>query len=184
MIDKLLTGFLEQWKKAPLAGWLVIILFIQSNGLELLEIGVEQKAEQTEANEIAVLRSQINLLVALHQATYEASTVELKDDTINTAGITGGLQVALMVANDVYNENGVPMVVTSLNDGKHARTSLHYSGNAVDLRTKNIEQLADKTFIFNEIRGRLNIDYDVLLENVGEPGEHLHIEFQPRRRDT
>ncbi len=71
------------------------------------------------------------------------------------------------------------LVLTSGTQGRHSTTSLHYAGAAVDFRTHNVSngrQLRD------EIDERLGLDFDVLFEHDGESNEHLHVEFQPRRR--
>lgn len=100
--------------------------------------------------------------------------MKLKSD-VKVTGLRPELLLAVMVANGVYRQNGHEMTITSLLDGRHSKTSLHYTGCAVDLR---IRDLAPSTIevISDEIRHRLTSDYDVLREP-----DHIHIEFQPRR---
>lgn len=88
--------------------------------------------------------------------------------------------MALISANNLYRDEGVELVYTSGRDGKHSLTSLHYSGNAVDLR---ISDLAEKdsflpSLVCDRLADRLGLDYDVLLEKT-----HIHLEYQPRRRE-
>jgi hypothetical protein len=45
---------------------------------------------------------------------------------------------AIGVAEAVYRQRGMQLVVTSLNDGQHMKESLHYKGLAVDLRTRDL----------------------------------------------
>lgn len=97
----------------------------------------------------------------------------LKDDTVNPIGMRPELILAVMAAKDVYDNLGVDFVITSINDGKHSQTSLHYAGCAFDLRIWNIE---NPVRVANNIRAKLNIHYDVVLEPT-----HIHIEYQPRR---
>lgn len=85
------------------------------------------------------------------------------------------LAIAFIVAADVYREYEIECVITSIMDGVHSETSLHYSGNAFDLRIKNIPAAIGASTIANEIRTRLNHHYDVILEK-----DHIHIEYQPR----
>ncbi len=101
--------------------------------------------------------------------------MRLKDNSINPIGMTSGLLLGLTAANEVYASHGIDMVVTSLNDATHSVTSLHYSGNAADLRILDLGSINPQTIVF-EIKKRLNIHYDVILEH-----DHIHIEYQPRR---
>lgn len=100
--------------------------------------------------------------------------MELKDDTINPEGISTGLLLGLIIAQEVYREEdeSFSIVLTSLKDSTHAYTSLHYSGNAADIR---IWDLKDKFKTAKKIKERLNIHYDVIAAS-----NHIHIEFQPR----
>lgn len=98
--------------------------------------------------------------------------MRLKDDSVSIRCMTVGCLFGLQVANEVYQEYFEECVVTCGDNGKHSKTSLHYSGNAVDLRRYSD---IDMKKLRDEIKSRLNIDYDVILEET-----HLHLEFQPR----
>lgn len=100
--------------------------------------------------------------------------MRLKDDSVRVGNTSIGLWIGLTIANEVYKEFGKELVWTSADDGRHGLTSLHYNGDAADLR---IYSDIDNEALRAEIKARLNIDYDVLLE-----GNHIHLEFQPRRR--
>ena len=65
-------------------------------------------------------------------------------------------------------------IITSAKDGKHRPGSLHYSGNAVDLRTRHlIEGEAGEILI--RLDTWLTDEFDVVLEE-----DHIHVEFQPK----
>ena len=49
--------------------------------------------------------------------------------------------LAVVVASSFYKDFGYDLVVTSFSDGIHSPNSLHYSGNAVDLRTRNVREV-------------------------------------------
>lgn len=102
--------------------------------------------------------------------------MRLKDDSVNPMGLQPELLFAIMVARDVYLNRGYELIITSLNDATHSATSLHYSGNAVDLRTTTMSPNEDWNEVARQIRNRLNKHYDVLNEH-----NHIHIEFQPRK---
>lgn len=96
---------------------------------------------------------------------------------VNVQGIRPELIIAIIVCNDVYIENDKELVITSVNDGKHSNTSLHYSGCAIDLRTHYFENEAEVVEVADQIKDRLGIDYDVIVED-----DHIHLEYQPRRK--
>ena len=83
--------------------------------------------------------------------------------------------LALGPATDIYDEHGLDLVVTSVCDGAHSMTSLHYIGHAVDLRTRGIPA-ASVTAIVQKLGDALGAEYDVVLEP-----DHIHLEWQPKR---
>lgn len=82
--------------------------------------------------------------------------------------------LALIVVNEVYTKYGFDCVLTEGSGGKHGRASLHYVGNAIDIRTRNVPASAVEG-IAEDIRNALGEQYDVIVE-----GTHLHIEYQPK----
>ncbi len=94
---------------------------------------------------------------------------------VKVQGIRPELLIAIMVADGVYTSIGQELVITSLVDGTHSQTSLHYTGCGVDFRTRYFtKEEAEKAR--NDIAGRLTSDYDVILEE-----DHIHCEYQPRK---
>jgi LysM repeat protein len=76
---------------------------------------------------------------------------------------------------------GLPQpVITSGNDGRHSRGSLHYADRALDFRGNNITDAQGRA-LANEVRRMLGTGYDVIFETFpGNPAnDHLHIEFDP-----
>lgn len=87
------------------------------------------------------------------------------------------LVVALQVATELLDElENKDCIVTSGSDGDHGVNSLHYTGLAVDIR---IHHLKNPTMMAEAIRATLPEEFDVVLENLGKPNEHIHIEYQP-----
>ena len=68
------------------------------------------------------------------------------------------------------------MVITSGRDGVHREGSLHYRDRALDFRTKHLT-IEEKRALVRATQKRLGADYDVILESLGAPNEHLHIEI-------
>ena len=82
--------------------------------------------------------------------------------------------LAAMVADRIYDSHGKTLVITSCSDGIHSDNSLHYSGNAIDLRIRDIEDTVLAN-ILKELKDYLGSEYDVILEN-----DHFHIEYDPK----
>lgn len=108
--------------------------------------------------------------------------MNLKSDKVEV-DFTPAIGIALMAAEEVYRKYDRVVTITSGSErsAKHSITSLHYSGNAVDIRTQNpingIQYFDDPIKIKTEIKKKLNIDFDVLFEH-----DHIHMEYQPRGR--
>ena len=88
--------------------------------------------------------------------------------------------LAMMVTEEVFAEFGVPLVVTSCNDGKHSPTSWHYKGRAFDARTKYEAVDGKEQALRDAVKEALGADFDVVMEAVGTDNEHLHLEWDPR----
>lgn len=101
---------------------------------------------------------------------------------VSTRGIGPELLLALFICEQIYALTGTNMVITSLNDGRHSMKSKHWLGHAADLRTHNLPQRVDKQDIVRDIKKALgnSKDYDVILESIDTPNEHIHIEFDPK----
>lgn len=88
---------------------------------------------------------------------------------------SGKIMDALIVADRISKSvTGKAIVVTSLLDGVHSKNSLHYSGNAFDLRVwiytqDQIQQLLKR------FKTELGNDFDCIFE-----GDHFHIEYDPK----
>ena len=87
---------------------------------------------------------------------------------------------AILVAHEAYREHDTDLVITSIVDGKHKRSSVHMYGFAIDIRSKNLPNEEVKQEVAGQIRMYLGDQYDVGLEYLGEDNEHIHIEFDPR----
>lgn len=95
--------------------------------------------------------------------------------------------LAIQIAASLWGRHSTPLVITSGNDsgGAHGINTLHAIGNAVDVRTKNLPldnmgklNLAGDLW---ELLGTRDGQFDVVLEDLGGPQEHVHIEYQPHR---
>ena len=69
----------------------------------------------------------------------------------------------------IVNNYNYIMTITSANDGKHMKNSLHYSGKAIDIRSRD---MANPTLVAYYLNIWLGSDFDVIFE-----GDHIHIEY-------
>lgn len=89
-------------------------------------------------------------------------------------GLQPQIVLAILIAESVYRSFGRDLLfITSISDGIHSPNSLHYSGNAVDLRIMGIDPFI-VTNIKNKLSAYLGDNYDVVLEKT-----HIHIEYDP-----
>jgi len=92
-------------------------------------------------------------------------------------GIRPEMVIAIMIAEGVWGLQDAELVLTSVIEGHHMYKSKHYDGSAIDARSKN---LADAPKAVLELKTRLGVDYDVILEDKGKPNEHIHMQFVPK----
>ena len=97
---------------------------------------------------------------------------------VRVAGLRPEILVAVIAAERVYEEAGYDLVITAGVDGKHSTASLHYAGQAVDLRTRDVPE-DTRPKLVARLKECLGEDYDVLLEET-----HIHAEYQPKRALT
>jgi len=66
------------------------------------------------------------------------------------------------------------LVITSARDGQHMKGSKHYTGDAVDLRTRDLTKQEQKD-LWQNLVNYLGPKFDVVLES-----DHIHVEFDPK----
>ena len=95
----------------------------------------------------------------------------------SVAGIRPELVLAYTVAMAIYasyDDGDVECIITEATGGHHGVASLHYVGQAIDLRTWGLTG-AEQRDITGKLKSSLGSQYDVILES-----DHIHIEFQPK----
>lgn len=96
----------------------------------------------------------------------------LKDDTIKLHNVTANAWTIVSAAARVWQRHGLlSLTITSARDGAHIPSSFHYTGNAIDLRSRD---LPDSIGMAGELTTELGPDYDVILEK-----DHIHVEYHP-----
>ena len=92
---------------------------------------------------------------------------------VDINGIKPELILAMIIAEPIVAKHA-PFVVTSVCDGKHMQTSLHYMGLAMDIRTRDMKPEMIRPCV-QELQEALGLQFDVVLE-----GDHIHVEFDPK----
>lgn len=94
---------------------------------------------------------------------------------VDLRGISPQIAVAYTVACAIYMERaGIHCWITSASDGKHGPNSLHYKGQALDLRTSSLSG-ALAIAVHASLKAALGEQFDVVLES-----DHIHLEFDPK----
>lgn len=95
---------------------------------------------------------------------------------VKLAGIKPETIMAVLVVDNIYKDHGRPegVTITSICDGKHMPNSKHYSGEAIDTRTRYFNRSKQKE-LTQDIKNQLGSEFDVVLER-----DHIHIEFDPK----
>ena len=64
----------------------------------------------------------------------------LLKEGVSLVGINPAMVFGAIIVSHVYDEFAVDCVVTSAVDGQHFETSLHYAGQALDFRTRDLRR--------------------------------------------
>ena len=102
--------------------------------------------------------------------------MRFKDSSIGLSALKPQIVLALIIIDQVMIRQGQEAVITSLNDARHSKTSLHYDGGAVDLRSFKFEEPLTVLALCKEALGN-NHDLDMIYEH-----NHFHLEYQPKRK--
>jgi hypothetical protein len=81
---------------------------------------------------------------------------------------------AVVSADGAFAED---MVITSVNDSRHAPGSAHYRDVAVDLRCNDRVRATDEA-LCDFLEMALGPKFLVLYEGAGTPNEHIHIQLR------
>lgn len=101
--------------------------------------------------------------------------MKLKSNKVNIANLCNELKNQIPIIEKrlrLMEGKNYIMTITSGNDGKHSKDSLHYKDRAIDIRIFDMKY-PNRNWLM--IRKQLGKDYDVILEKT-----HIHIEYQPK----
>jgi hypothetical protein len=104
---------------------------------------------------------------------------------VTIRGIRPELACIFPIVGEVFKHHGIDLVITSVTDRPHSKSSLHYAGAAADIYwdpawSEILDPELIKLKLFRKINGfpkdaGIPPDYDVVFE-----GDHFHIEYQPK----
>lgn len=86
------------------------------------------------------------------------------------------LYIMAAIANVAQLMN-IEVVITAGTDGRHKKNSKHYTGDALDIRSKNV---FEKKRFLDLVSIRLGDGYQCFMESERTPNEHFHIEYDPK----
>ena len=88
--------------------------------------------------------------------------------------LTPQMVLGAMMVQIALQKEDIEMIITSISDGTHSKNSLHYVGNAIDIRTRHVPSWKHSDMV-SAIKGGLGQHFDVVLES-----DHIHIEYDPK----
>ena len=113
--------------------------------------------------------------------------MKLKDGVV-LLGLQLQMRVVLMTAESIWKAHGQELVITSTAEGVHSSGSLHPYGYAVDLRTRDFNDVEART-VSASLRNALPAGYDVVLyphryDDFGERTAvgHIHAEWDDAKK--
>lgn len=113
---------------------------------------------------------------------------------VRLKGVTPALVWIFYVLDEFVRHAGATylpdeLVITAIYDGTHLPNSKHYTGEAIDLRSHNFKNVAEKLAFRSELEDALNSHplvaskgmgnhFRVLYENPGTENEHFHVQVK------
>ena len=99
---------------------------------------------------------------------------------VKTGVTPRNLYIMAAISNVIQQmDEPVDVTITSGTDGKHMTGSKHYSGDALDIRSKNFPNAQSKRAFMTAVLMRLGKGYQMILEHEGKAQEHFHCEYDP-----
>lgn len=96
---------------------------------------------------------------------------------IKVGGVQPEILLGLAVVESVFRDFKKECIVTEITGGQHMVGSFHYSGQAIDFRSKHIPDMLIKQSLLQECQEALGANFTFILEKVGDPQEHYHLQI-------
>ena len=95
---------------------------------------------------------------------------------VDLRGLSPQMAIAYTIACRCYGQ--YDCVITSANDSKHGPNSLHYKGQALDLRTRHLNGQGLQA-VYHKLKESLGEQFDVVLES-----DHIHLEYDVKEKQV
>ena len=95
---------------------------------------------------------------------------------VKIAGLKPEMAIALMVIEPILKAHGQELVMTSAMDSKHSKTSRHYIGFGIDVRSRDVP-VKQKRVVEKKLIKALGTEFYVVYEK-----DHYHIQFNGSQR--
>lgn len=111
----------------------------------------------------------------------EANDVGVKSSDVKIGALHPAMEAVIVAVAKAAHDLGLPKpVITSGNDSKHSRNSLHYANRALDFRGRDLT-IAQGDALDRAVTKLLGPKYDVIFETfLDKNNNHLHVEYDPR----
>ncbi len=94
---------------------------------------------------------------------------------VSLRGLQPEMAVVLTIVAEIYeSEFEADTIVTCGTEGRHGKASKHYTGHALDFRTRHIDE-DEREKLADAVKDCLGDEFDIVLHE-----SHLHIEFDPK----
>jgi hypothetical protein len=90
-------------------------------------------------------------------------------------GLRKCMRPVMIEAERIWRDHGQELVITAALDGTHSAGSLHYYGEALDLRTRYFIDGGEINTVARKLRDALGSEYDVVVHK-----SHIHVEYDPK----
>ena len=110
----------------------------------------------------------------------KAAGVAVKNASVKISKLHPKMEAVIHAVANCAKDLGLPQpVITSGNDSKHMKGSLHYANCALDFRGNNLKIAVGRT-LAGGVAGALGASYDVAFEVFQDSANnHLHVEYDP-----
>lgn len=107
--------------------------------------------------------------------------VDVKSAAVKIANLHPAMEAVIAAVAKAARDLNLPRrVITSGNDSKHSKNSLHFANRALDFRGNDLT-IAQGNALDSAVSAILGPKYDVIFETFkDESNNHLHVEFDPR----
>ena len=99
---------------------------------------------------------------------------------VRLLGVMPQTILLLQIMDSLSDRHKLDLEVSHIIDGIHTRASIHYIGGAPDVIFKSPATTDRKLAYVAALKASVGPDFDIILEDLNLPNEHIHGEYQPK----